>query len=74
MRSLTHPATTSQLSRRVGISLASTSEHTRVLRTAGLITTHRTQGTALHTLTPTAHHLIAGASLGPAPSHHATGG
>ncbi|MET9269683.1 winged helix-turn-helix domain-containing protein [Kribbella sp. NPDC003557] len=64
LRSLTHPATTTQLSRRVGISLASTSEHTRVLRTAGLITTHRTQGTALHALTPTAHNLLTGASRG----------
>jgi DNA-binding transcriptional ArsR family regulator len=61
LRSLTHPATTTQLSRRVGISLASTSEHTRVLRTAGLITTHRTQGTALHALTPTAQNLLTGA-------------
>jgi len=64
LRSLTHPATTTQLSRRVGISLASVSEHTRVLRTAGLITTHRTQGTALHALTPTAHNLLTGASRG----------
>jgi DNA-binding transcriptional ArsR family regulator len=64
LRSLTHPATTTQLARRVGISLASTSEHTRVLRAAGLITTHRTQGTALHTLTPTAHPLLLGESRG----------
>jgi hypothetical protein len=62
LRSLSHPATTTQLSRRVGISLASTSEHTRVLRAAGLITTQRTQGTALHAQTPTAHHLLTGAS------------
>ncbi|HWD79862.1 MAG TPA: winged helix-turn-helix domain-containing protein [Kribbella sp.] len=58
LRSLTHPATTTQLSRRLGISLASTSDHTRILRAAGLITTHRTQGTALHCLTPAARPLL----------------
>ncbi|TDW18694.1 ArsR/SmtB family transcription factor [Kribbella kalugense] len=64
LRALTHPATTTQLARRVGISLASTSDHTRVLRAAGLITTHRTQGTALHSLTPTAHPFLTRASGG----------
>jgi DNA-binding transcriptional ArsR family regulator len=68
LRSLTHPATTTQLARRVGISLASTSDHTRVLRAAALITTHRTQGTALHALTPTAHNLLTGATIGSARS------
>ncbi|GAA1112973.1 winged helix-turn-helix domain-containing protein [Kribbella jejuensis] len=58
LRSLTHPATTTQLARRLGISLASTSDHTRILRAAGLITTHRAQGTALHALTPTARPLL----------------
>ncbi|MFF0266569.1 ArsR/SmtB family transcription factor [Kribbella sp. NPDC004536] len=62
LRSLTHPATTTQLARRLGISLASTSDHTRILRAAGLITTHRTQGTALHALTPTARPLLTGAT------------
>jgi DNA-binding transcriptional ArsR family regulator len=60
LRSLVHPATTTQLSRRLGISLPSTSDHTRILRAAGLITTHRTQGTALHTLTPTARSFLTG--------------
>ncbi|MEI8407953.1 MULTISPECIES: ArsR/SmtB family transcription factor [unclassified Kribbella] len=64
LRALTHSATTTQLSRRTGISLPSTSDHTRILRNAGLITTHRTQGTALHSLTPTAHHLLTGATRG----------
>jgi DNA-binding transcriptional ArsR family regulator len=62
LRALTHSATTTQLSRRTGISLPSTSDHTRVLRNAGLITTHRTNGTALHSLTPTAHNLLTGAT------------
>jgi DNA-binding transcriptional ArsR family regulator len=64
LRALTHSATTTQLSRRTGISLPSTSDHTRILRNAGLITTHRTNGTALHSLTPTAHHLLTGAAAG----------
>ncbi|MFG1818645.1 ArsR/SmtB family transcription factor [Kribbella sp. NPDC049174] len=64
LRALTHSATTTQLSRRTGISLPSTSDHTRILRNAGLITTHRTNGTALHSLTPTAHHLLTGATRG----------
>ena len=58
LRALTHSATTTQLSRRTGISLASASDHARVLRNAGLITTHRTAGTAHHSLTPTAHRLF----------------
>ena len=64
LRGLTHSATTTQLARRTGISLPSTSDHTRILRHAGLITTHRTNGTALHSLTPTGHHLLAGATRG----------
>lgn len=58
LRSLTASASTTQLARRTGISLASASDHTRVLRNAGLITTHRTAGTAHHSLTPTAHRLL----------------
>jgi DNA-binding transcriptional ArsR family regulator len=49
LRALVHPAITTQLSRRVGISPTSTSGHTRVHRAASLITTVRAQGTALHT-------------------------
>jgi DNA-binding transcriptional ArsR family regulator len=58
LRALTTSATTTQLARRTGISLASASEHARVLRNAGLITTHRSAGTAHHSLTPTAHRLL----------------
>ncbi|QNE20269.1 winged helix-turn-helix transcriptional regulator [Kribbella qitaiheensis] len=58
LRALTASASTTQLARRTGISLASASEHARALRNAGLITTHRTAGTAHHSLTPTAHHLL----------------
>ncbi|MGW7687256.1 winged helix-turn-helix domain-containing protein [Kribbella sp. NPDC054772] len=60
LRALVHPASTTQLSRRLRISPASVSDHTRVLRAAGLITTERTQGAALHALTSTAHALLVG--------------
>ncbi|WBQ04963.1 winged helix-turn-helix domain-containing protein [Kribbella sp. CA-293567] len=59
LRALTTSASTTQLSRRTGISLASASEHARVLRNAGLLITHRTAGTAHHSLTPTARRLLA---------------
>lgn len=58
LRALVASASTTQLARRCGISLASTSDHTRILRAAGLITTHRAGGTALHSLTPVAHRLL----------------
>jgi len=58
LRALTASASTTQLARRTGISLASASEHARVLRNAGLITTHRTAGTAHHSLTPAAQTLL----------------
>ncbi|MFC8373392.1 winged helix-turn-helix domain-containing protein [Streptomyces sp. NPDC057239] len=47
-----HPATTTETADRVGISLPSASQHTTVLRNAGLITTTRTGIAVLHTLTP----------------------
>jgi DNA-binding transcriptional ArsR family regulator len=58
LRALTASASTTRLARRTGISLASASEHARVLRNAGLITTHRTAGTAHHSLTPAAYRLL----------------
>lgn len=52
-------ATTSGLARRVGVSLASVSQHTAVLRNAGLISTRR-EGTAVHhALTPLGQHMLA---------------
>ncbi|TDU89363.1 DNA-binding transcriptional ArsR family regulator [Kribbella voronezhensis] len=68
LRALTASASTTQLARRTGISLASASEHARVLRNAGLITTHRTAGTAHHSLTPAAHPLL----TTPTPTRHIT--
>lgn len=45
--------TTGALARRIGITSAAVSQHTGVLREAGLITTRRHHGSVLHTLTPT---------------------
>ncbi|MFC0629473.1 winged helix-turn-helix domain-containing protein [Kribbella deserti] len=58
LRSLGADASTTQLARRTGISLASASEHARVLRNAGLVTTHRAGGVALHALTPAGTRLL----------------
>jgi DNA-binding transcriptional ArsR family regulator len=41
-----------QLARRVGVSAASVSQHTAVLREAGLIHTSRIGKAVLHTMTP----------------------
>ncbi|GAA1615760.1 winged helix-turn-helix domain-containing protein [Kribbella sancticallisti] len=58
IRGLVVPATTTQLARRLGISPASASEHCTILRSAGLISTHRDRGSALHSLTPLARQLL----------------
>ncbi|MCM0675081.1 winged helix-turn-helix domain-containing protein [Micromonospora phytophila] len=49
---------TTQVARDVGVSAASASQHTAVLRSAGLITTHRTGSAVLHSLTPLGEHLL----------------
>ncbi|GEB51020.1 MULTISPECIES: winged helix-turn-helix domain-containing protein [Streptomyces] len=60
MKSLTDACTTTELGRRIGISAASASQHTNVLRSAGLITTQRRLNTALHSLTPLGAALLDG--------------
>lgn len=45
-------SSTTELGRRLGVSAASVSQHTGVLREAGLITTQRRQNTVQHSLTP----------------------
>lgn len=55
-------ASTTQLARRAGISLASASEHARVLRQAGLVETQRTGRLTLHSLTPAGRALLTTAS------------
>jgi DNA-binding transcriptional ArsR family regulator len=52
LRSLALAATTSELARFLGVSPATATHHTTVLRDAGLITSLRSQNTVLHTLTP----------------------
>jgi DNA-binding transcriptional ArsR family regulator len=52
--------TTGELGRRVGITAAAASQHTAVLRKAGLITTMRELNTALHSLTPLGIALLKG--------------
>ncbi|MFD7499670.1 ArsR/SmtB family transcription factor [Streptomyces sp. NPDC059850] len=52
--------TTSELARRVGVSLASASQHASVLREAGLVHTLRQGGAVLHTLTPLGAALLRG--------------
>ncbi|MFJ6569619.1 ArsR/SmtB family transcription factor [Streptomyces sp. NPDC091292] len=49
---LRHPAGTTALAERVGVSPSTASEHTAVLRDAGLVSTTRIGGAVLHALTP----------------------
>ncbi|MET7937411.1 winged helix-turn-helix domain-containing protein [Streptomyces sp. NPDC005322] len=52
LRALTASCTTTELARRLGISSAGASQHAAVLRDSGLITTHRSRNTVLHSVTP----------------------
>lgn len=52
---------TSELAVRAGISLASASEHARVLHDTGLVTTHRTGSSVKHILNPVGAHVLSGA-------------
>ncbi|MFF9634646.1 helix-turn-helix domain-containing protein [Streptomyces bacillaris] len=52
LRAVATGATTGELARAVGVSASSASQHASALRRAGLLTTHRYAGSALHTLTP----------------------
>ena len=56
--------TTTELSRQVHVSPAAASQHTAVLREAGLIVTRRHGGAVLHTLTPLGAELLEGGSPG----------
>lgn len=51
LQALTGGRTTSEISRALGISLATASEHARTLRSAGLITTRRTGKSVMHRCT-----------------------
>ena len=58
LESLADPRTTSELARRIGVSAASVSQHTAVLREARLITTSRAGKAVVHTLTPLGNALL----------------
>ncbi|WP_341716681.1 helix-turn-helix domain-containing protein [Micromonospora sp. FIMYZ51] len=62
LRQLAEPGrhTTTELSRRVGVSISSASEHAAALRAAGLIDSERSGGAKVHWLTPLGVHLLAG--------------
>ncbi|MFI6586053.1 ArsR/SmtB family transcription factor [Embleya sp. NPDC050493] len=64
LAALRHPAGTSEVAERTGISLPSASEHTTVLRKAGLVSTTRVGAGVLHTLTPLGVDLLRGDSAG----------
>ncbi|MQA96637.1 MAG: helix-turn-helix domain-containing protein [Streptosporangiales bacterium] len=59
------PATTTQVARRIGVSMASASQHATVLRNAGLISTCRRGSRVVHTVTP-AGAALAGCTAGSA--------
>ncbi|MFK0284096.1 ArsR/SmtB family transcription factor [Streptomyces sp. NPDC090499] len=52
LRAVAAGATTGELARVAGVSASSISQHTSVLREAGLITSQRQAASVLHTLTP----------------------
>jgi DNA-binding transcriptional ArsR family regulator len=60
LQALVRPTTTSGLARRLGVSLASASEHATVLRRAGLIRSTRCGNQTSHELTTLAHGLLSG--------------
>jgi len=60
LQSVDDGATTSDLARRAGVAIASASEHARVLRNAGLITSQRDGNRVVHHLTPLGASLLLG--------------
>ncbi|GAA3805484.1 winged helix-turn-helix domain-containing protein [Sphaerisporangium flaviroseum] len=60
LRAVACGSTTSELARRIGVSLPTISHHTAILRDAGLIVSRRTATKILHTLSPLGEALLAG--------------
>ncbi|QES50258.1 ArsR family transcriptional regulator [Streptomyces venezuelae] len=63
LRAIGDGATTSELARRAGVSLASASQHACVMREAGLVTTLRRGNAVLHTVTPLGAALLKGSAV-----------
>lgn len=63
LRAIGDGATTSELARRAGVSLASASQHACVMREAGLVTTLRRGNAVLHTVTPLGAALLKGGAV-----------
>jgi DNA-binding transcriptional ArsR family regulator len=64
LQTLTESCTTTELGRRLGISAAAASQHTAVLREAGLITSQRKLNMVVHTVTSLGSALLKGQPLG----------
>ncbi|MGP3955946.1 ArsR/SmtB family transcription factor [Nonomuraea sp. 3N208] len=62
LRAAVEGATTGELARRQGIYASGVSQHTQVLREAGLIVSRRTGAQVIHTITPLGAALLAGAT------------
>ncbi|WP_326766809.1 winged helix-turn-helix domain-containing protein [Streptomyces sp. NBC_01591] len=58
LESLDGECTTSELARRVGVSVSSASEHAAVLRNAGLVSSNRLRNSVHHSLTPVGFALL----------------
>ncbi|GAA3937161.1 winged helix-turn-helix domain-containing protein [Actinomadura viridis] len=68
MKAIGDGCSTTELSRRAGTSIASASQHTAVLREAGLVTTQRNGSAVLHNLTPLGSELLSASEHPDAPS------
>lgn len=75
LKALLGGRTNGELAGEVGVSAAAVSQHTSVLRAAGLIDTHRNRNLVLHTLTPLGRCLMGGEADSGArvPSLHSSG-
>ncbi|MGF0168235.1 ArsR/SmtB family transcription factor [Streptomyces koyangensis] len=67
LQALTEPRTTGEVAQLAGISGPGASQHTAVLRKAGLITTRRERNMAWHELTPLGRAMLGDGSQGEAP-------
>ncbi|MFE5873398.1 ArsR/SmtB family transcription factor [Streptomyces roseifaciens] len=73
LRALREGCTNAELAERLGVSAAAVSQHTAVLRAAGLVSTRRNRSHAIHTVTRLGHLLLRGeaAERHPAEQHPA---